>query len=94
MPSRNPKKQGNNKDFVEPTPYPKLTKNTVILELPNNRSPPLFKPLLINNSTPYRKPNLRPGLNNSDAFKIFRLFFIDKLMDLLVYYTNANARKA
>ena len=87
-------KQGNNKDFVEPTLYPKITKITVVSELPNDCSPPLFKPLLINNSTPYRKPNLPPGLDDSDIFKIFRLFFIDKLIDLLIYYTNANIRKA
>jgi len=94
MLSRNPKKQGNDEDFVKPTPYPKITKNTVVPELPNDRSLPLFKPLLINNSTPYKKPNLRPGLDDLDAFKIFRLFFTDKLMDLLIYYTNANIRKA
>ena len=69
-------------------------KNTVILELLNNRSPPLFELLLINNSTPYRKPNLRPRLDDLDAFKIFRLFFINKLIGLFVYYTNANVRKA
>lgn len=94
MLSRNPKKQENNKDFVKPTLYPKIIKTTIVLELLNNYSLPLFKPLLINNSTPYRKPNLPPRLDDLDIFKIFRLFFIDKLIDLLIYYTNTNIRKA
>ena len=93
MLSRNPKKQGNDEDLVEPTLYLKITKNTVVPELPNNHSPPLFEPLLINNPTPYKKPNLPPGLDDLDTFIIFRLFFIDKLIDLLIYYTNANIRK-
>jgi hypothetical protein len=80
--------------IVKPTLYLKIIKNTVVLKLLNNRFLFLFKPLLINNSTPYKKPNLRPKLDDLDTFKIFRLFFIDKLMDLLIYYTNANIRKA
>ena len=91
---RNPKKQGNDEDFIKLTLYLKIIKNTIVPELPNNRSPPLFKPLLINNPTPYRRPNLPPKLDNLDIFTIFRLFFIDKLIDLLIYYTNANIRKA
>ena len=94
MPSRNPKKRGNDKDFVPATVYPKRTKTTYIPELLNDRSPPQFNPLLINNICPQGVPNLPPGLDNSDAFKIFRLFFTDELIELLVYYTNANVRKA
>ena len=36
MPSRNPKKRGNNKDFMPTTPYPRVTKKTKVLELLNN----------------------------------------------------------
>src|SRR5438552_1839929 len=93
MPSRNPKKQGNDEDFVPATEYPTITKNTRIPELPNDRSPPEFDPLPINNECHYGKPNLPPGLDDSNALEIFKLFFTDELMDLLVHYTNANVKK-
>ena len=76
------------------TLYPRVTKKTKVLELLNDRSPPQFKPLLINNNCPKGKANLPPGLDDLNAFEIFRLFFTDGLMDLLVHYTNANATKA
>lgn len=94
MPSRDSRKQGNDEDFVPATQYPKITKETQIPELPNDQSTPNFDPLPINNNSPHGEPNLPPGLDGSDAFGIFRLFFTDELVDLIVYYTNANARKA
>ena len=92
MPSRDSRKQGNDEDFVPATQYPKITKETQIPELPNDQSTPNFDPLPINNNSPHGEPNLPPGLDGSDAFGIFRLFFTDELVDLIVYYTNANAR--
>ena len=94
MPSRNPRKRGNDEDFVPATVYPKRTKTTHVPELPNDRSPPQFDPLPINNICPQGAPNLPPGLDDSDALEIFRLFFTDELMELLVHCTNANAKKA
>jgi len=33
MPSRDPKRQGNNKDYMPAIQYPKITKGTKVLEL-------------------------------------------------------------
>ena len=60
MPSRDPKKQGNDEDFVPATQYPEIIKNTKVPELPKDQSPPQFDPLRINNDCAHGKPNLPP----------------------------------
>lgn len=94
MPSRDPKKQGNDEDYVPATHYPKIIKGTKVPELPNNQSLPHFDPLPIHNDCPDGQPNLPPGFDDSDTRKLFGLFFTDELMDLLIYHTNANAARA
>ena len=94
MPPRDPKRQGNDEDFVPATQYPKITKATQVPALPDDWSPPEFDPLPINNDCPYGKPNLPTGFDDTDAFKIFKLFFTNELIDLLVYYTNTNVAMA
>jgi len=94
MPSRDPKKQGNDEDFVPATQYPNIIKATKVPELPKDQSPPQFNPLQINNDSPHGKPNLPINFKDSDAFELFQLFFTNDLIDLLIYYTNTNAAKA
>jgi len=45
MPSRDPKKRGNDEDFVPVIQYPKITKATKVPELLKDQSPPQFNPL-------------------------------------------------
>ena len=91
MPSRDPKRCGNDEDFVPATQYPKITKDTVIPELPNDRTPPDFEPLFIENGFNHGSPNLPPDFDDTGCFEIFKLFFTDELMDLIVYHTNTHA---
>ena len=49
---------------------------------------PSFKPYKIDNWHDYGQPNFLPGLNTSNAFAIFGLFFIEDIMDKLVEWTN------
>ena len=52
---------------------------------------PNFDPVPINNNTTYRRPNIPEYINTSDPYAIFRLFFIDKLLDKLAEFINRNA---
>lgn len=75
------------------TQYPKISNGTKVPELPNDRSLPHFDPLPIYNNYLDGQPNLPPEFDDLDAYKLFRLFFTDELIDRLVYYTNSNAAR-
>ena len=49
---------------------------------------PKFEPPYINDWDDYRSPNLPPSVDVHDPFKLFKLFFIDKIMDKFVAQTN------
>jgi len=71
MPSRDPKKRGNDEDFVPATQYPKIIKATKVPELPKDQSLPQFDPLQINNDSLHGKPNLPADFKDSDTFELF-----------------------
>jgi hypothetical protein len=49
-----------------------------------------FDLVFINNNNTYRCLNLPDYINISDPYVIFKLFFIDKLLDQLVEFINRN----
>jgi len=49
---------------------------------------PDFQPFLINDWHNHGKPNLPPGVNSSDPFAIFSLFFIEDIIDKLIRWLN------
>ena len=49
---------------------------------------PNFNAVLINNNNTYRRPNILKYINASNPYKLFKLFFIDKLLNKLVEYIN------
>ena len=49
---------------------------------------PEFKPIYINNWDDHSSPNLPPNINTYNPFKLFSLFFIDKIIDKLIEQTN------
>ena len=57
----------------------------MLLALPN------FNLVPINNNNTYRCLNILDYINISDPYIIFKLFFIDKLLDKLVEFINRNA---
>ena len=84
-------KASNDEDFVPPTQYPKRPKRTKKKAPPEPNPDPNFNPLPINNDNLYRHPNLPEEVNAGDPYAIFKLFFIDKLLDKLAEYINHNA---
>ena len=56
----------------------------VLLVLPD------FDPVLINNNNTYGRPNLPDYIDASDPYAIFKLFFIDELLDQLAEFINRN----
>jgi len=57
----------------------------VLLALPN------FNLVPINNNNTYKYLNILDYINISNPYIIFKLFFIDKLLDKLVEFINRNA---
>jgi Transposase IS4 len=81
----------NNEDFVPQTQYPQRAKRA---KKPPPLPPPAlpnFDPVPINNNNTYGYPNIPEHINISNPYKLFKLFFIDKLLDKLIEYTNRNA---
>jgi len=50
-----------------------------------------FEPLYINDWDDYGLPNLPSNVDTHDPFELFNLFFIDKIMDKLIEWTNKHA---
>ena len=71
-------------DLVQKTQYKvplnKTTKMTPLKPWPL----PYFKPLHIDNWDDYSSPNLTPDVDRHNPFKLFSLFFIDKIIDKLI----------
>ena len=84
-------KASNDKDFVPLTKYSKWLKRIKKKAPPEPNPVPNFNPLPINNDNLYRHPNLLKEINAGDPYAIFKLFFIDKLLDKLAEYINCNA---
>lgn len=80
----------NDEDFVQPTKYPKLLCGVARNPLPKPSLLPDFKPLFIDNENTYSKPNLLYNINLNDPYQIFKLFWIDELLNKLVEYINWN----
>ena len=57
----------------------------MLLALPN------FNLVPINNNNTYKYLNILDYINISNPYIIFKLFFIDKLLDKLVEFINRNA---
>ena len=49
---------------------------------------PNFNPVPINNNNTYRHLNIPDYIDISDPYIIFKLFFIDKLLDKLAEFIN------
>ena len=47
-----------------------------------------FNPVPINNNNTYGYPSILEYINISNPYKLFKLFFIDKLLDKLIEYIN------
>ena len=70
----------NDIDFVPYTKRPKRASQKS--QKPPEPWPlPDFKPLPIDNKNIYGKPNLPSNINNSDPLQLFKLFFIDEIID-------------
>jgi hypothetical protein len=52
---------------------------------------PEFEPIYINNWDDYGLLNLPSNVKTHDPFKLFSLFFIDKIMDKLIEWINKYA---
>ena len=80
----------NNKDFILLIQYPKQPKE-IKKKTPSKPKPvPKFNPLLIRDYTLYGRPNIPKEVNTSDPYTIFKLFFIDKLLNQFMEYINYN----
>jgi hypothetical protein len=83
--------KSNDKAFVPQTQHPKRAIRR------KKRPPPKPSALLdfdlvpINNNITYRCPSIPEYINISDLYIIFKLFFIDKLLDKLAEFINLNA---
>ena len=78
----------NDEDFVQPVKYFELPRGAV-RKLPLKPLPlPNFKPLFINNKNTYSKPNLLYNINPNNPYQIFKLFWMDKLLNKFIEYTN------
>ena len=75
-------------NLVQKTQY-KVPLNKTAKTPPSKPQPlPEFKPLYITNWDNYSLLNLPPSINIHDPFKLFSLFFIDKIIDKLIEQTN------
>ena len=82
----------NDIDLVQPTQYI-VSKNWVAKKLP--LEPVLllpFNPLPIYNENEYSEPNLPDNINNKDPWQLFKLFWMDELINRLIKYINKNAK--
>ena len=71
----------NDIDFVQPTQYP-IFKNRVAKRLLLEPEPlPAFEPLPMLNESQYSQPKLLAYIDNQNPTQLFRLFWIDKLID-------------
>jgi hypothetical protein len=52
---------------------------------------PEFEPLYIDDWDNYGSPNLPPNVDTHDPFRLFSLFFIDKIIDKLIEWINKYA---
>jgi hypothetical protein len=71
--------------------------NTLIKQYEQKKKPPLvllvlpnFDLVLIDNNNTYGRPNILDYINTSDPYAIFKLFFIDKVLDGLAEFINKN----
>ena len=88
MPSNRARIDG---DLVQKTQY-KVPPNKIAKKPPPKPQPlPKFKPLHIDDWDDHGSPNLPPNVNTHDPFKLFSLFFIDKIIDKLIEWTNKHA---
>jgi hypothetical protein len=71
-------------DLVEPTWYNVRPNRTAKKPRPRPWPLPTFEPLHINDWDDHGLPNLPPGVDTHDHFKLFKLFFIDEIMDKLI----------
>jgi hypothetical protein len=78
-------------DLVEPTQYNVWLNQTAKKPRPKPWPLPKFEPLHIDDWDNYGLLNLPPGVDTYDSFKLFKLFFIDEIMDKLVAWTNEYA---
>ena len=82
----------NDIDLVQPTQYI-VSKNWVVkkpLPEPVLLSP--FNPLPIYNKNEYGEPNLLNNINNKDPWQLFKLFWMDKLINRLIKHINENIK--
>jgi hypothetical protein len=54
--------------------------------------PPAFKPLPIYNENEYSEPKLPDYVNNEDPWQLFKLFWLEELINRLVVYINENTK--
>ena len=75
-------------NLIQKTQY-KVPLNKTTKTPPSKPWPlPEFKPLYITDWDDYSLPNLPPNINTYNPFKLFSLFFIDKIIDKLIEWTN------
>ena len=80
-----------NADLVPKTQYNVPPNKTAKKPLFKPQPLPKFKPLYINNQSNYSLLNLPFNINPHDPFRVFSLFFTDKIMDKFVEWTNKYA---
>ena len=81
----------NDIDFVPPTQYSIPPTRKAKEASPQPGRCPTFEPLHIANFDDHGTPNLPPDPNINDPLAIFKLFFIDEIMDKLAKWTNEYA---
>ena len=78
----------NDEDFVPQTQYPQRAKRAKKPPPPLPPALPDFDPVPIDNNNTYKRPNIPEYIDASNPYKLFKLFFTDKLLDKLVEYIN------
>ena len=80
-----------NADLVQKTQYNVPQNQIAKNPCPKSQPLPKFKPLHIDDLDDHGSPNLPSNLDTHDPFKLFGLFFTNKIMDKLVEWTNTHA---
>ena len=75
-------------NIVQKTQYKVPLNKTAKTPPPKPWPLPKFEPLYITNWDDYSLLNLPPNINIYNPFKLFSLFFIDKIIDKLIEQTN------
>ena len=86
-----PSSFSNDFDFVRPTQYTVPLGKKAKTPAPKPWKLPTFDALYINNFHLKGASNIPLGLDNSNPFALFQLFFTDEMVDNIVEWTNMYA---